>query len=127
MHLVSKSCSPMNFLVLSIHKKLGSLISKVEFLCGGFLLYVSIKSKTVIKRLNNITEGHSFDDLVNGSTFFWVTRYSHELKSLDIIRLTFVTLRWSETRTLKLLISDNVFLCHLMVMKLCTVIKLGNT
>ena len=36
-------------------------------------------------------------------------------------------LRWSETRSLKIWIIDNFFSCHLMVMKLCTLIERRNT
>ena len=35
--------------------------------------------------------------------------------------------RWSETKELKISIIDGVFSCHLIVMKLCTVIKRGTT
>ena len=36
-------------------------------------------------------------------------------------------LRWSETKNLKRLIIDNFFSCHLIAMKLCTLIELRNT
>ena len=38
-----------------------------------------------------------------------------------------LSLRRSETKNLKIFIIDNFFSCHLMVSKLCTVIKPGNT
>ena len=33
----------------------------------------------------------------------------------------------TETKNLKILITDNFFSCHLIVMQLCTIIELGNT
>ena len=38
-----------------------------------------------------------------------------------------LSLRWSETKNLKILIIDSIFSCHLMIMKFCRVTKLGNT
>ena len=46
------------------------------------------------------------------------------LKSVD---QPLFALRWSETQNLKILIIDNSFSCNLMLMKLCTLIELGNT
>ena len=47
--------------------------------------------------------------------------------NLDKTVACHTSLRWTETKNLKILIIDNFFSCHLMVVKLCTVLELGNT
>ena len=74
---------------------------------------------------NMINKGQIHNGIISKETGLNII-FSNTLPSSlsSLIRLSFKLVR---NKKLKILIIDNFFFCHLKVMKLCTVIELGNT
>ena len=121
----------------SLHRLLlQSFNQSPEIKLSTFLLKLVCEIPRIFERASpsNFRTQGSFIHII-GFSETETTCHKFPLKLISVLKKTIkaflcshiFSLRWSETKNLKILIIDNLFSCHLMVMKLCTVIELGIT